>query len=97
MTLTTFLEAVARLAAASKAFVAIEVVETTYYDIHTAAGTVRTGQHRATIQVLRPGGGSKTPVGTVDLDVNTMITKVEFFDVAPYWAVRPFSDAMEGK
>lgn len=57
---------------------------------------------RASINIFRPSVGTTKPnghilVGTADIDLNGMIMAIRFEEDAPYWAVKPFTDALEGK
>jgi len=43
------------------------------------------------------GNANGTAVGTADIDINGIVLSIKYDDGAPWWAVKPFTDAMEGK
>lgn len=99
MTIERLLEAVLRLAKASGrplSNILIEVDDKFYAVPSHVNGIKRTHSRRTSIQVIT-GASGWTTIGVADIDLNNMVLSIEYDDKAPWWAVKPFIEALEGK
>lgn len=93
MNLERLMEAAFRLAkAGSQTFTNISVTinDSVSYD----AGTYRRVR-KAKISVMKNSAWHE--VGVPDIDMNEMVLNIDYALAAPWWVVKPFMEAMEGK
>lgn len=96
MTLERLMEAAMRLAAAPYAFIRISADVTEHHTFDKAG--YKLASRRTTLTVTPYGSNTDTVyIGEAEVDLNEIVLKITYDKAAPWWAVKPFADAMEGK
>lgn len=99
MTIERLLEAVLRLAkAGGRPLGNIKIeIDDVFFATPVTIGLSRDKKSHSRQSRISVMEGGWTLIAKADIDLNNMVLSIDYDDKAPWWAVKPFIEAMEGK
>jgi hypothetical protein len=101
VTIERLLEAVLRLAQAGGR--PLNNVKAEIHDAYfgrpstVGIGMQKVLHHRTSVLLALGATGGWSVIGEATIDLNNMVLEIKYDDKAPWWTVKPFIEAMEGK